>query len=119
MNTWEPLPSEALSIKLYKASAKAGRMKLSIPYEMAAERAAFKKLDSSFYHPQQRLWSLMHTKANLDRIRALFGDKLKEIETHAPKRLPEVVLSEAVEAEVQRCFQKLVLKSYSHNTVKN
>lgn len=106
-------------IILFKPLPKANRIKLAIPYAMKAEREAFKRLDTSFYHPNQKLWSIYNTVENLKKIEALFGESLKQVETNAPKQMPQIKLSETSEAELARTYQKMVLKGMSNNTIQN
>ncbi len=51
------------TIVMFLPRRNAGRIKFQIPHEMMEERNAFKKLNGSFYHPTQRLWSLANSFA--------------------------------------------------------
>jgi site-specific recombinase XerD len=106
-------------ITLYKAQPKAGRVKLAIPYKMKEEREAFKKLNSSYYHPNQRLWSLQNTEENLLKLDKLFGDKLEKQDTRPPPKMPSITLTEEAETALQLCYQTIVLKGYSDSTARN
>ena len=112
-------PAAPLHITLYKPLPKANRIKLAIPYAMKAEREAFKRLDSSFYHPNQKLWSIYNTEENLKKIEGLFGKCLQKVETVAPKQMPQITLSAALETELARTYQKMVLRGMSNSTIKN
>ncbi|WP_257984652.1 hypothetical protein [Psychroflexus sp. MES1-P1E] len=63
------------NILIYTALPKAKRFKVYIPFLMKAERECFKKLDSSFYHPQQNLWSLINTVENLKKLKVSLAVK--------------------------------------------
>lgn len=106
------------NITLFKPLPKANRIKLAIPYCMKVEREAFKRLDTSFYHPNQKLWSIYNTEENLKKVEALFGKSLKTVDTGTPKQMPQITLSETSEAELARTYQKMVLKGMSQNTIK-
>ena len=43
---------------LFKPLKNAGRIKIYIPYELHEIRKSFKKFDSSFWHSNQKLWSI-------------------------------------------------------------
>jgi hypothetical protein len=51
-------------ITIYKPLPKSKRIKVHIPYQLANERTAFKQLNTSFYHPTQKLWSIVNTEEN-------------------------------------------------------
>ena len=52
-------------------------MKIHIPYTMKEEREALKQLNTSFYHPSQKLWSIVNTEENKSELKKLFKGKLK------------------------------------------
>lgn len=105
---------------LYRPQARSGRFKVFLPYTMKSERESFKSLNGSFYHPHQRLWSLVNTQENLEKVQALFGDKL-EIRDTDPKipKMPVFELSERSQVELHRLHEKLVLMGFSPSTVGN
>ncbi|WP_297338525.1 site-specific integrase [Algoriphagus sp.] len=106
-------------IILFKPHHRAGRFKLFIPFLLKEEREELKKLNTSYYHPQQKLWSLVNTVENWERVQGLFRGKydVKEFET-IPKS-PERTLSEKSEEVIMLLSQKLILKAFSPSTVKN
>lgn len=106
-------------IIMYIPQVQAGRIKFFIPYKMERERAAFKKLDSSFYHYHQKLWSVVNTAENIKKIQLLFGDKLIKQATQGSLVIPQVAISESVQAELDKNYQKMILKSFSQATIRN
>ena len=68
------------TIVMYRPLPKAGRVKFYIPYLLTAKREAFKNLNTSFYHSNQKLWSLVNTQKNIDLAKGVLGDKIR-IET--------------------------------------
>jgi site-specific recombinase XerD len=105
---------------LYRPNPKSGRFKVYIPYSLKAERAQFKSIDGSFYHPSQRLWSLVNTEENIDRVKDLFGERLEIRDTVGqPAKIPVFVLNEKSQQELDRLHQKLVLMGFSPSTVGN
>ncbi|MGO3182872.1 MAG: tyrosine-type recombinase/integrase [Aequorivita sp.] len=104
---------------MYIPLAKAGRIKLFIPYKMIKEREAFKKLNSTYYHFHQKLWSIINTTENIKKLELLFGKKLLKQNTEAPIALPQVEISEGIQAELDRNHQKMILKGFSQATIRN
>jgi site-specific recombinase XerD len=104
---------------LYTPRSNAGRIKLKIPYEMKAEREAFKKLNGTFYHFNQKLWSIVNTADNIRQLQRMFGKKLIMQAAEAPTALPSFEPSEKIQAELERNHQKMVLKGFSPATIRN
>ncbi|WP_162418168.1 tyrosine-type recombinase/integrase [Cyclobacterium roseum] len=105
---------------LYKPSPKSGRFKVYIPYSLKAERAQFKSINGSFYHPSQRLWSLVNTEENMERVKNIFGKKLDIRDSvRQSAKMPVFVLNEKSQQELDRLHQKLVLMGFSPSTVGN
>lgn len=104
-------------ITIMETPAKAGRIKLYIPYPMQAEREAFKKLDSSFYHPVQKLWSLINTKENKLKLHSLFDGKyqVQAATLAVPKN--NFKLSPKAEAALLANLKTLTLKGMSQHTI--
>ena len=100
-------------ITIFKPRANSKRIKIRIPYSMKSERNAFKQLNSSFYHPNQKLWSILNTQENQELLKQLFGDKLLWKEEMAAPKMPEIHLSPKGLAELEKNHQKLVLKGLS------
>ena len=109
---------DSTTICMFLPLRNAGRIKFQIPFLMKEERLAFKQLNGSYYHPNQRLWSLPNTEEHKKQVVALFGDKLKEVSTNAPPEMPEPVVTEAIQQELDRHFQKLKLRNYSNSTIR-
>src|SRR5690625_3474478 len=105
-------------IIMFEPNKNAGRIKFQIPYTMKDERIAFKKLDGSYYHPNQRLWSLPNTLNHLNQVKSLFTDKLVIAQKEKIDSIPEIVVTEQIQKELDRHYQKLKLKSYSDSTIR-
>lgn len=110
---------ENTTIIMYRPLTNAGRIKFFIPYLLTAEREAFKKLNTSFYHPNQKLWSLVNTQANINMAKELFGEKLQIANLKPIAKIPKVVLSEKIQMELDLNHQKMVLKSFSDSTIRS
>jgi site-specific recombinase XerD len=104
-------------IVMFRPQPKAGRVKIYIPYSFTTERQEFKKLNSSFYHAQQKLWSVINTTENIALIKALFGNKLiiKDMDKQAV--MPKIVQSPKMEVTLAQNHQKMVLKGLSSRTI--
>lgn len=107
-------------IILFQPQAKASRFKVFIPFELGQEREQFKQINTSFYHPQQKLWSLVHTAENWNLVLDLYKGKaeIQQLELAIAKR-PHFELNERSKEAMDQLYQKLILKSYSPSTVKN
>lgn len=90
-----------------------------IPYEMATERALIKTINSRFYHDEQRLWSVLNTKANMLQLKNLFKGKYKMDKEQANATLPKFSLNQQSREALYGAEQKLILKAYCPNTIKN
>lgn len=106
-------------IIIYLPQANAGRIKIRIPYEMAAERETFKALNGTFYHFNQKLWSIVNTPVNIKHLETLFGDKLIKQNTEAPTIIPKANITEGIQSELDRNHQKMILKGFSQATIRN
>ncbi|WP_439483673.1 tyrosine-type recombinase/integrase [Cyclobacterium plantarum] len=105
---------------LYRPNPRSGRFKVYIPYSFKRERAQFKSINGSFYHPSQRLWSLVNTEKNMETVKNLFGEKLEICESSGQSaKMPVFVLNEKIQQELDRLHQKLVLMGFSPSTVGN
>jgi integrase/recombinase XerD len=107
-----------MEITIFLPIQKARRIKVQIPFEMAGERALMKTIASRFYHPQQRLWSVLNTEANLLLMKSLFKDKYKLVDEQAKAVVPKFLLSPKSTQVLRDTEQKLILKAYSQNTIK-
>ena len=82
-------------ITIYHPQQKAKRIKLFVPYEDMESRAIIKKSNSSFYHPNQKLWSIINTKENMAFLKTTFKDKHQIIDEskYKSKNVPNIALS--------------------------
>lgn len=110
---------DPLYITMFIPLASSGRIKFRIPYLLKVEREVFKKLDGSFYHYTQRLWSLPNTTENIALVRKLFGKKLQTEDSKAPSAIPSFEISEKIQVELDRNYQKMSLKGFSESTLRN
>ncbi len=106
------------TILLFKPNKNAKRIKVYIPYREKEIRKEFKKINSTFYHPQQKLWSIINTQNNWVSIKKLFGQKYKIVEPVVAAELPQITLTRKSLDLLHDVEKRLVLKQYSRATVK-
>lgn len=103
---------------MYQPHPKAGRVKFSIPYLMKKEREAFKRINTSFWHPVQKMWSLVNTRENIEKAKAIFGNALQIQElTHIPV-VPDIEINSKIQEALDVNEQKMVLKDFSTSTIR-
>lgn len=107
-------------IVIYTPEPRSQRFKIFIPYPMKAERDWLKSQNSSFYHPNQRLWSMINTAEKKKLVAKEFKGKyeVQHIEKQIPKEKITTLNDKSLET-LTLCEQKFVLKSFSDSTVKN
>lgn len=108
-----------MSVLIYNINPKAHRIKVYIPYEKRYLLKAIKKIKTSWYHPNQKLWSVVNHKEYIDQIKTLCNGDYKEIEQEKPTNWPTKQLNDKSLKILESCIQKLVLLGYSKNTIKS
>jgi len=104
---------------IYKTFPNARRMKFYLPLEARNWRERIKAIPGWFYHPQQKLWSVINTKENLVLLKQLFGNAYEEQHPVKKSTIPKVEVSESMRDELARVQEKILLKGYSDNTWKS
>ncbi len=106
---------------LYEALKNAKRIKVFIPYEALDLRTKFKALNSTFWHPNQKLWSIVNTKENLKKVVALFKAngyyEQRKLETKRP--IDERKLNKKASEALYELEKTLILKHYSESSVRS
>ena len=62
---------------IYQPLKNAKRIKIYIPYELKELRTIFKKINTTFWHPNQKLWSIIYTQENVALIKNLLVKTIK------------------------------------------
>ncbi|UBM58601.1 hypothetical protein LAG90_17515 [Marinilongibacter aquaticus] len=106
------------TITLYVPLPNSSRIKVRIPYPMKTERERFKTFHSAFYHPNQKLWSIINTAENWERLQKEFEHKIEIKKLAKFRPLPQKTINEKIQAELAKAEQKLILKAFSPNTIK-
>nr|MBS0038138.1 site-specific integrase [Saprospiraceae bacterium] len=105
---------------IYQPSPKAQRIKFFIHYSALELREAVKKMNTSFYHPSQKLWSVVNTADNFEKLKEILGPGTI-IESKKIKKtpIPRRKLGAEAEEALEKFEQCIILKGYSRNTLKN
>ncbi|MFB9055632.1 tyrosine-type recombinase/integrase [Mariniflexile ostreae] len=108
-----------MQVIIYSPRPNAGRIKIFIPFKEAGLRAQIKLVNTSFYHPQQKLWSVVNTTEKLEEIKRILHPHY-ELKPEA-RALPvtPLALSEKALLLMAKYEQKLILKAYSQNTIRS
>lgn len=105
-------------ITLHEPLPKSKRIKVHIPYNMKIEREAFKQLNTSFYHPNQKLWSVVNTDENKNEMKRIFAGKLRIKETDQQRIMAHDALNETSSEALLENLKALTLKGLSKQTIK-
>ena len=106
-----------MNATIYTPRTRSKRIKFYIPYKATAWRQQVKQIDSSFYHKDQKLWSIVNTTQNMALLKEIFGSDYQEINTNGCTRLPRVELSEENLALLDKYQQHMILKAYERSTI--
>jgi len=104
---------------IYQGHKTANRIKIYIPYQLHDIRLNFKKLNTTFWHPTQKLWSIINTKENLEKVKQVFKNQFEIKELQGVKTMPKIEINSKSIGILQDYEQKLILCSYSKNTLKS
>lgn len=103
---------------IYQPLQHAKRIKLFIPYELIEIRTAVKKMDGSFWHPHQKLWSVTNTAKNFKFLKKICGGNYKIKKDIRFTPIPKVSLTEEALVALFELEKALVLKQYSNSSIK-
>jgi len=107
------------SFIIYKPFKQAKRIKVFIPYDKFEIRKLFKQIDSSFWHPTLKLWSVTNTAKNMERIKGLFGNEYVLREEETSSSMPTLPLDVAGLQAMDELMRVLTIKRYSQSTIKS
>ena len=103
---------------IYDCLPNSRRIKIYIPYSFKEVREQFKKINSSYWHPNQKLWSVVNTTENLELVKFIFGKNYITKPLLLPKKIVLNNLnSEALEA-LTALERKLITKRFSISTIR-
>jgi len=103
---------------IYQPLKNAKRIKIFIPYELKELRYVFKKVNTTYWHPNQKLWSIMYTQENLALLKKLFGKNYTIVNEVTPTPIEKRPLTPYAIDELFRLEKSLVLKKYSDSSIR-
>lgn len=106
-------------IIIFKPQLKAQRIKVFIPYDMFAYRVAIKEMNSSYWHPVQKLWSVVNTAENMEKLQQIFKDMYRFSELVPSSTMKTRELTPECEQALYDLEKTLTLKSYGQSTINN
>jgi hypothetical protein len=101
---------------IYLPLKNAKRIKIYIPFELKELRRVFKKVNSTFWHPSQKLWSIINTPENIALIQQLFGKNYTTVKAVTPTPIEKTPLTPYAIEQLFKLEKALVLKKYSIST---
>lgn len=102
---------------IYQNHKSASRIKVWLPYNNHELRSEFKKLNTTWWHPNQKLWSIVNTEENLALMKKVFNNNFEVKLLNKKVSLPNIVLNQKSEKILSTYKQKLILSAYSKNTI--
>lgn len=104
---------------IYQQHSRAHRIKVFVHYQNQTARKAIKSMNGSYYHPQQKLWSVINTPENIEWLKGNLpmGVEVKKME--AKPKIPFVELDEKGKGILAKYEQTLILKAMSQSTIKS
>lgn len=106
------------TIEIYLPAKNARRIKFRIPYNFTQLRVKIKQINSSFWHPNQKLWSVINTAENLEILKLICGKDTILTKGKTPTPLPEVILSQTQIDALYNLEKTLILKRYGLSTIR-
>lgn len=103
---------------IYETLPNSKRIKVYIPYESTDLRHQIKRIDSSYWHPNQKLWSVVNTKENLSLLKFIFNNKYQAIPQKTYKKIEAIKLNEFSEDALNELEKTLHLKRFSESTIR-
>jgi site-specific recombinase XerD len=104
-------------ITIYKPLKNAKRIKFHLPNKAKEWRAEIKAMNTSFYHPYQKLWSIVNSEPIINTLVEIVGGKVKYVEQKQAIEWKPKILSESSRDILDTVVQKLILGAYSKHTV--
>ncbi len=104
---------------IYEPRPNSSRIKCFIPFARKEARAAIKAWPTSYFHYDQKLWSVVYTQENMNRLRQILAPNLLIKELGIAQSMPQATIDKAHVPLVHALEQKLLLKAYSASTIRN
>ncbi len=103
---------------IYDCLPNSRRIKVYIPFSLTEERALFKKINSSFWHPTQKLWSVVNTSENLELVKFILNNNYVSKPLILPKKITVNKLNEVSVSALLALEKTLIIKRFSAATVR-
>lgn len=103
---------------IYEGLKNANRIKIKIPYNLHEIRDAFKRLNSTFWHPNQKLWSITNTPENLVLVKKVFNDIYIIEPLKVSKKIKIIPLNKMANDAIFELEKTLTLKHYSVSSIR-
>jgi len=109
-----------MKVKIFNTPSKSQRIKFYIPYQLTELRQKVKSLNSTWYHANQKLWSISNTKQAKENLMNVLGSNWEIIQEDQKPKISRnhINLSESSQKAIDDLHQKIVLKGYSSSTLK-
>jgi len=104
---------------IYETPKNAKRIKVFLPYEMHELRKSFKKLNSTFWHPNQKLWSIINTENNLQLIKKMFHNNFNVKHLVSYEKMALRPLNKKSKNALFELEKTLILKHYSGSSIRS
>jgi len=108
-----------MNITIYNPLPKSKRIKLYIPYHNFAIRKKVKALNGSFWHQDQKLWSVLNTIKHRAELIKIIGNDYNIAEEPMTKVVAKPTLNEPEHEALLALEKVLILKRYSDSTVRS
>lgn len=103
---------------IYDCLPNSKRIKVFIPYHLKEIREQFKKINTSFWHPNQKLWSVVNTSENLEIVKYIFNKNYIVKPLISPKKIEINSLNEQGQTALLDLEKTLIIKRFSASTVR-
>ncbi len=103
---------------IYESLPNAKRIKVYIPYCLTEIRVQIKKINSSYWHPNQRLWSVINTPENLALLKFIFGDNYRTKPLVSPNKINIRELNDNAYEALNALERILIIKRFSGSTIR-
>ena len=107
-----------MKVIIFEPLKNASRIKLSVPYANFEMRKLIKNRNGSFWHPNQKLWSLLNTKENFDFITSACNGNFSIQKNKYYQPVPQIQLNEKSLEALDNLEKALILKHYSVSSIK-
>lgn len=103
---------------IYDCLPNARRFKVFIPYSLKNIREQFKKINSSFWHPNQKLWSVVNTSENIELVKFIFGNNYIKKPLVLPKKIILNTMNKEATEALFLLEKTLIIKRFSASTIR-